>query len=234
LRRRFHAGVSTNFAYTYSKAIDDSGSLLSYGGQGAGSINTGAIAQNWLDLSGERGPSTTDQRHLFTAALQYSTGVGVHGGTLLSGWRGLILKGWTFQSNITFGSGLPFTPIYFEPLPVTGAEILRPEYVGGNAYGAPGRYLNPLAFAPPPTGQFGDVGRDSLYGPSQFSMSGSMARSFKDKYTVTVLASNLLNHPTFSSPYSTFDPDLLNYGKFGELISPGGMRTIVGTFRWTF
>jgi hypothetical protein len=240
LRRRFHAGVSSIFTYTYSKAIDDSGSLLSYGGSGGGGSLSGGVAQNWLDLAGERGPSTTDQRHLFTAALQYSTGVGVHGGALLSGWRGLILKGWTFQSNINFGSGLPFTPLYYEPLPGSVATVLRPEYIGGNVYGGSGTFLNPLAFGAPPAGQYGDVGRDSLYGPNQFSMTGSMARSFRDKYTVTFAATNVLNHPTFSSPYSTFDPvtspttGVVSYGKFGELLSPGGMRTITATFRWTF
>jgi trimeric autotransporter adhesin len=238
LRRRFHAGVSTILTYTYSKSIDDSGSLLSYGG-GSGSLN-GGVAQNWLDLAGERGPSTFDQRHLFTAALQYSTGVGVHGGALLSGWRGLILKGWTFQSNINYGSGLPFTPFLGQPLPGSTASVLRPEYIGGNVYSGSGNFLNPLAFGTPPAGQYGDVGRDSLYGPNQFSMNGNMARSFKDKYTVTFNATNVLNHPTFSNPYSTFNPvtspttGLLTYGKFGELLSPGGMRTITATFRWTF
>jgi hypothetical protein len=117
---------------------------------------------------------------------------------------------------------------------------LRPEYIGGNVYGGSGTFLNPLAFGAPPAGQYGDVGRDSLYGPNQFSMNGSMARSFKDKYTVTFNATNVLNHPTFSNPYSTFNPvtsptmGLVNYGKFGELLSPGGMRTITATFRWTF
>ena len=238
LRRRFHAGVSTIFTYTYSKSIDDSGSLLSYGG-GGGSFS-GGVAQNWLDLAGERGPSTFDQRHLFTASLQYSTGVGVHGGALLSGWRGLILKGWTLQSNINYGSGLPFTPFLGQQLPGSTAYVLRPEYIGGNLYGGSNTFLNPLAFATPPAGQYGDVGRDSLYGPNQFSMNGNMARSFKDKYTVSFAANNVLNHPTFSNPYSTFNPvtspltGLLSYGKFGELLSPGGMRTITATFRWTF
>jgi hypothetical protein len=245
LRRRFHAGLSTNVTYTYSKSIDDVGSLINTGGStsnGGGSFSpTGAVAQNWLNLAGERGPSTFDQRHLVTVALQYSTGVGIHGGGLLSGWRGLIIKGWTFQSNISYGSGLPFTPIYFEPLSPTGATVVRPDYVGGNVYGGPGGlFLNPLAFAAPPTGQFGNVGRDSLYGPNQFSMSGSMARSFQDKYTVTFAASNVLNHPVYSSVYSTFDPitdattGAVSYGKYGQFLPPGGMRQITATFRWTF
>jgi hypothetical protein len=102
-------------------------------------------------------------------------------------------------------------------------------------YGGPGGlFLNPLAFGAPAAGQYGNVGRDALYGPNQFSMTGSMARSFEDKYTLTVAAGNLLNHPTYTGAYSTFNPGLLNYGKFGELLPPGGMRTITATFRWTF
>ena len=37
--------------------------------------------------------------------------VGVRGGTLMSGWRGAIFKGWTFVTQVTAGSGLPETPI---------------------------------------------------------------------------------------------------------------------------
>jgi hypothetical protein len=242
LRRRFHAGLSTNLNYTYAKAIDDSGGLLSYGGgnNGVSSLSLASPAQNWLNLSGERGPSNTDQRHLLALSFQYSTGVGMHGGALLSGWRGLILKGWTFQSNISVGSGMPFTPIWYQPLQGSGAGVVRPEYVGGNVYGGPGGlFLNPAAFSAPPTGQFGDVGRNSLYGPNQFSMGGSMARSFQDKYTVTFAATNILNHPVYSSVYSSMYPTVdstgtLSYGKFGQFLPPSGMRQITATFRWTF
>ena len=238
LRRRFHSGIATTFAYTYAKAIDDSGSLLSYGGSaangGPGPL-IGTVAQNWMDLAGERGPSNTDQRHLFTTTLQYSTGVGVHGGALLSGWRGQILKGWTFLTTVTVGSGLPFTPLYYDTLQGSTQNVIRPEYVGGNVYGgAGGLFLNPLAFAAPPAGQFGNVGRNALYGPNQFSMIGSMARSFQDKYTLTVAATNVPNHPVYSGVYSTYNQNASNYGAFGQLSPPGAMRTITATFRWTF
>ena len=49
LRRRLHNGVSADVKYVYAKAIDDSAGL----GSGQGS----AIAQNWLDLTAERGLS---------------------------------------------------------------------------------------------------------------------------------------------------------------------------------
>jgi hypothetical protein len=243
LRRRFHGGISTNFSYTYSKAEDDTGSLISYGGAtgGGGGLPLGANAQNWQDLAAERGPSVGDQRHAFSAQLQYSTGVGVRGGALLSGWRGQIIKGWTFLSNITAGSGMPFSLTYVNYTPLTEgtfAPNLRPEYIGGNVYGGDGRFLNPLAFHSPPTGQYGDLGRNALYGPNQFSMNGSMQRSFQDKYNLTVSATNVLNHPSGWGVYSSFDQTLANavpnYGKFGTYTQPGSMRALTATFRWTF
>jgi trimeric autotransporter adhesin len=227
VRRRFHGGVSTNFTYTYSKAIDDAGSLGS---------SFGSIAQNWLNLSAERGLSSFDQRHNFTAALQYSTGVGVRGGALLGGWRGTIIKGWTFQSNITAGSGLPLTPSYALATPLIGTSgTLRPEYVGGNIYaGIPGRFLNAAAYAAPPLGQWGDAARDSITGPNQFSMNGTMSRSFVEKYTLTFSANNVLNHPMYSGWNTTFNPALANGGPFGQLLPPGSMRQVTASFRWTF
>ena len=56
---------------------------------------TNVIAQNWLDLSAERGLSNFDQRHLLAFQMQYTTGQGIGGGTLLSGWRGALFKEWT-------------------------------------------------------------------------------------------------------------------------------------------
>jgi hypothetical protein len=64
LRRRLHNGLTASATYTYSKSIDDA----ALGGRGQGGS---VIAQNWLDLSGERGLSNFDQRHLLSANLQY-------------------------------------------------------------------------------------------------------------------------------------------------------------------
>ena len=57
-------------------------------------------------------PSNFDQRHLFTAQVQYTTGVGVAGGGLLDGVKGTLFKGWTVTAQLNTGSGLPLTPVY--------------------------------------------------------------------------------------------------------------------------
>ena len=106
LRRRMRSGFTATVQYTLAKATDDATAF-----SGA-SLSGSAIAQNWLDLDAERAPSNFDQRHQVTAQMQYTTGMGVSGGALLTGVKGSLFKGWTITSQLTAGSGLPLTPIY--------------------------------------------------------------------------------------------------------------------------
>ncbi|MFY9640986.1 MAG: hypothetical protein WAK07_08830, partial [Rhodomicrobium sp.] len=187
LRRRLHNGLTGTLQYTYSKSIDDDAAL---GGQGASATGqnspnaasptpaaTGpsnlAIAQNWLDLSAERGLSTFDQRHLLSLQMQYTTGMGTGGGTLMTGWKGALFKEWTVATQVTAGSGLPETPVYLAPVEGTGVTgTIRPDYVGGY-------FLNPAAYIAPPAGEWGNAGRDTITGPAQFSLSASLGRTFR-------------------------------------------------------
>ena len=47
-----------------------------------------ALAQNWLDLEAEYARSNFDQRHQVVATVEYTTGAGILGGTLLDGMEG--------------------------------------------------------------------------------------------------------------------------------------------------
>jgi hypothetical protein len=223
LRRRFHNGFLASANYTYSKAIDDA----ALGGRGQGSAVT---AQNWLDLAGERGLSPFDQRHLLNAQLQYSTGVGIRGGGLLSGWRGAIVKGWTASTNISAGSGLPETPMYSQTVAGTGVVgPIRPLYTGAGIYDAPpGRFLNPAAYTAPLVGFWGNAGRDTIIGPNRFSMNASMERSFS-KLTLRVAANNALNHASYNSWVTN-----ISSSQFGLANPPGSMRNLTLNLRWRF
>src|SRR5215510_11959588 len=99
MRRRLRNGLTASVQFTLSRALDNATAFSSTG-------LTGAVpAQDWLNLEAERGPSNFDQRHLLTAQFQYTTGVGVGGGTLLDGLRGFLFQGWTLSSQLTAGSG---------------------------------------------------------------------------------------------------------------------------------
>jgi hypothetical protein len=216
LRRRLRAGFTANLQYTFSKSIDDDATLGGQGpvpaGAGAPNVPAATIAQNWLNLRAERGLSTFDQRNLLNAQVQYTTGMGIGGGTLLGGWRGTLLKEWTAAAIITAGSGLPQTPIYLAAVNGTGVTgPIRPDRVPGSIYtGSDGHFLNPSAYAAPQPGQWGTAGRDSIIGPGQFTFNGSLSRTFRvgKRYNLDVRADalNLLNHVVYSSWNTTLNP----------------------------
>lgn len=241
LRRRLHNGLTGTIQYTFSKSVDDDSML---GGQGASqtpqnaftpgapastasSPSSPTIAQNWLNLSGERGPSTFDQRHLLNAQVQYTTGMGLAGGTLLSGWKGTLFKGWTFLTQITAGSGLPETPIFLAPVPGTGVTgSIRPDITGAPIHAAPaGLFLNPAAYTAPAPGQWGNAGRDSIEGPAMFTLNGSIGRSFllDNRYNLDLRldSTNLLNHVTFTAWNTT-----VNSAQFGLPVAANAMRSM--------
>ena len=227
LRRRLHNGLLAQVQYTYSKSIDDAAAL------GGGAI--GAAAQNWLDLAAERGPSTFDQRHLANLQLQYTSGFGIAGGTLLGGWRGRLFKDWTVLDAINAGTGLPLNPVFAQLIPGTGIPgIVRPDYTGAPIYNAPpGSFLNPAAFSPPASDRWGNAGRDSITGPAQFTMNASLARAFRltERFTLNarVDAVNPLNHPVFTS-WNT----AITSPQFGLPATVTPMRTLTTTLRLTF
>ncbi len=106
LRRRLRNGLTASVQYTHRESTDDAATFSST----AVASSALAIAQDWRDLGAERGPSSFDQRHLTTAQVQYTTGVGVTGGTLVDGFWGSLYKDWTVTANLNAGSGLPASP----------------------------------------------------------------------------------------------------------------------------
>lgn len=228
LRRRLRSGFSATLDYTYSKSIDDAA---------PGGNQTAAlfIAQDWLNLRDERALSSFDRRHVLSSNFQYTSGMGIAGGTLLKGWKGVLLKQWTFSGQITAASGYPLTPIY--PSAVAGTGVtgpVRPDYTGADIEAAPpGLHLNPAAFTAPASGYWGNAGRNSVPGPSQFGFNASLARTFRtsDRTSLDLRmdANNVLNHVTFPSWNTT-----VGSTQFGLPMTANAMRSIQTTLRWRF
>jgi hypothetical protein len=223
LRRRLGNGFSANIDYTFSKSLDDAG----LGGSG--------IAQNWLDLKAERALSSFDQRHLMKIQAQYTSGAGVFGSNVMSGWRGAFLKEWTFAGLMTISSGMPLTPGYSAVVPGTGnTGSMRPSLTGASVTDAPeGLYLNPAAYQPPAAGEWGNAGRNSITGPKQFSLNTSLSRAFRlrDRYNLEfrLEANNILNHVTFPS-WNT----IINSSQFGLPDRANPMRKVQANLRMSF
>ena len=259
LRRRLSNGLAATLQYTYSKAVDDASALAATSLGTAGSAPTAgtgtnqptgstifapigtaaptapSIAQNWLNPGAERGPSTFDQRHLLSLQMQYSSGEGLRGGALLRGWRGTVLKEWTFTPTLLVGTGFPETPTYLTNVVGTGITgTIRPNYTGASITAAPaGLFLNPAAYSAPLPGQWGDVGRDSITGPTEFFLNASIGRTFRMTSRLNadwrMDATNLLNLVTYTS-YNTIVTSPL----FGLPNQANTMRKLQMTLRVRF
>ena len=91
---------------------------------------------------------------------------------------------------------------------VLGENPIRANYAGQPIFGAGTRraneWFNPAAFATPPAYTFGDVGRNSVYGPPLRTLDIALARSFRltenETFEFRGEAFNVLNMVNLGTP----------------------------------
>lgn len=231
LRKRLQHGFAVGGTYTFSKSIDNASSI---GGGGA------VVAQNAFDLAAERGLSSFDQRHKFTADYIFEFPFG-------DNKRWLSQKGplrdafgnWQWSGDYTIASGLPFTPRIlgsFSDVSRGTNGTLRPDTTGESvslSNPAISEWFNTAAFVIPAAGTYGDAGRNSITGPGTLLFNMTMTRviPMKDNriLEIRVAASNVFNHPQFISIDT-----IVNSPTYGRVITVGAMRTIQMTARFRF
>jgi hypothetical protein len=228
LRRRLRNGLMASVQYTLAKARDNATAFAGV------SLAGSAIAQDWQNLDAESAPSNFDQRHQINATFQYTTGMGVTGGTLLDGVKGKLFKGWTVTGNVIAGSGLPITPIFLSPVGTTGVTgALRPSLSGVSTNAPDGYFLNSAAYVLPTPGQWGNAGRNSIEGPLQFTFNAGVTRTFQLTERLSadwrIDATNLINRLTYTGVNTSFGGQL-----FGLPISANTPRKLQTTFRMRF
>ena len=231
VRKRLRHGFSIGGTYIYSKSIDNASSI------GGGAT---VVAQNDLDIAAERGLSSFDQRHRFTADYIYELPFGKEKKWLTKeSWAQGIFGGFAFSGNLTLASGTPFSPRIFGNASdlargVTGAA--RPDIVPGQSIRISERsisqWFNKAAFTDP-TGPFGDAGRNIIIGPGTIAFDMAVSKTIQVKemqnLEVRLSATNVFNHANFTSIDTT-----LHSLTFGQVIAAGGMRKAQITTRYRF
>jgi hypothetical protein len=202
--------ISGFAAYVWSKAIDDASDGIDF-------VPGAAFPQDPGNLPAERGPSLFDTRNRFTAAINYE----------LPSWgsRTRLGSGWELNSIVTVQSGRPI-PIanstdtsgrfYFNQRPnvVPGVNPILPNWTPSTGY------LNPLAFVQPAYGTFGDLGRDSIFGPGLSNVDFSITKNTRltERLNLQLRAEffNIFNHPNFALPAHTIIPGYIDNGTPGN------------------
>ncbi|HYA24059.1 MAG TPA: TonB-dependent receptor [Terriglobales bacterium] len=259
LRKRLSNGFSIGGIYTFSKSIDNASSIgggatssagtAGLGGGGTGAAGAGptasagaaSVAQNPFDLAAERGLSSFNQTHRFTADYLWDLPFG-HEKRWLSGnspWRA-IFGDWQWSGDWTIASGLPFTPrLLGNPTDVNRGTngTLRPDLVPGESIQLPNpsiaEWFNTAAFLAPPSGQYGNARRNSIIGPGSrvFDMAFTKVFPIKEAKVLEfrAQATNIFNMPQ----YVTID-SVVNSPTFGRVTAVGAMRQFTMTSRFRF
>jgi hypothetical protein len=201
--RRLSKGLTVNASYTFSKSIDNNS---------VGSSNP--QIQDFYNIGAERALSDFDARHRFVFSSVY----------LLplywdrNGFTRRIAQGWSVAPIVNLQSGNPFSPIIPTADPNSLETFDRPNVVAGQPLTVPNpnptQWLNKAAFSLPPTGSFGNAGRNILTAPGfedvDFAVSKNTAITERVSAQFRAEAFNILNHPNFAQPSNNFVAS--NYG----------------------
>jgi len=198
------------------------------------------VAQNAFDLAAERGLSSFDQTHRFTADYLWTLPWG-HDKRWLSapGVLRSILGDWQWSGDWTIASGLPFTARVLGSFAdvnrgtngtlradVTGIPVALPDP-------SVNQWFNTAAFTEPPSGQFGDAGRNTIRGPGSivFNVAFTKVVPVTDTQVVELRAqaSNIFNTPQFSAIDA-----IVNSPSFGRVTAVASMRKFQMSARYRF
>jgi hypothetical protein len=227
VKKRLDKGFMFDIEYSLGHAIDD------VDDQGLFASDP----QNLKNLKAERGNGSGDIRHNVTFNTMYDLPFG-HGRRLLGNAAGVadrLVGGWSISALGILRTGVAST-VHIGTNTFGNGDFTnqRPNRVPGvSQYGTgsgPNNFLNPAAFSMPAAGTFGNLGRDTFYGPSYKQIDFSVLKKTRITETKNLEfraeTFNLFNHPNFDEPDSTFGTT-----GFGQIFNTLGRTLGVGTSR---
>ncbi|MBV9480432.1 MAG: hypothetical protein JO249_06740, partial [Acidobacteria bacterium] len=176
------AGLGVQASYTFSKSIDDASAVLGGGFTAAGPVLQ-TFPQNPWNTRAEKGPSTFDVTHVFTASMIQILPLDRFSFLRPLGHR--LTTGWQFLNITTLMSGPPFTvysgvqqtgagaggadrPDLIAEPDLSTARPVHEDYFGRGAENASFFYIpiNVAGGTGPNHGRFGTLGRNSFRAPA--------------------------------------------------------------------
>jgi trimeric autotransporter adhesin len=222
VRKRMTHGFGGGVSYTYGKSIDDASSI------GGGAV---VVAQNDQDLAAERGLSSFDRRHILTGDWLLELPIGPGRKWLREGALASVIGGWVWGGSATLQSGTPFTARVVGNFGDVARGVngtLRADVTGASVEVADpsvARWFDTDAFTPPPSGSFGDAGRNTVIGPTTFLVNMSLIKNIDlgrpRTLSIRVQANNVFNTP----PFVGIDT-VVSSPTYGRVVQVGPMRSV--------
>jgi hypothetical protein len=218
VRRRYARGLSFLANYTFAKALDNAPDFRS-------PMFEAAIPQNDNDLNADKGPAC-DVRQRVAVSTVYNPPAW--------NWNRLTqatTQNWQGSMELQLQSGFPMTISVFGDTAnagtVVGENPIRANVTGAKVFPSGTRnantWFNPAAFAAPPAYTFGNISRNSVYGPGMETMDLGIARDFQvsEKAQLEWRGEffNALNHTNLGTPNRFVNTS--TFGSITEITTPG-------------
>jgi carboxypeptidase family protein len=217
--KRMTHGLSLSFNYVWSHMLDDMDS------SGWGSHSGPQPFQIANNPAANYSNSNFDVRNAFKGYAVYQLPFGrgkqfVNNSQLLDE----LVGGWQLAGTVLLQTGNPYT-VYGNQNTYALAGSAYPNRVQGVSTTPANRsvtnWFNPAAFSEPAPGTFGDVRRNSLYGPGINVFNLSAAKSFSIPFKEGIKiefradAQNVFNHASYGPPANTTLGNLTGTGGVG-------------------
>jgi hypothetical protein len=218
VRRRYANGLSFLGNYTWAKALTNAPDFRS-------PMFEAATPQNNDDLNAEKGPGC-DVRHRGAISAVYSPHAWDR-----NGFTHVLTRDWRTSVVYQVQTGFPLTISVFGDTAnagtVVGENPIRANYTGKPVFANGTRnsttWFNPAAFATPPAYSYGNVGRNSVYGPGLQTMDLGVVREFsiaeKARFEARAEFFNLFNHTNLGTPNRFVNTS--SFGSITEAATPG-------------
>jgi len=229
-QRSYSNGLTVSANYTYSHAIDDATDLSLEGQEGFSNADP-------FDLKKfENGSSDLDLRHRFVATATYELPFGKS----LTGAEKIAAAGWQVNGILVLNSGSPFsltdnfTGFNNSVFNGIGGGTTRPDQIANAAIPNPSNaeYFNTSAFEIPVLGTIGNLGRNTLYGPSfhyfTFSVFKDFALTERLKLQFRTEFFNLTNTPSYFIPNNQNDHATTNQVPTSTQLAAGQVSSAFG------
>ena len=218
VRHRYAHGLSFLANYTFAKELDNAPDFRS-------PMFEAAIPQNDNNLNAEKGPGCDVRQRVSVSAIYASSAVGANllVQELTRNWLGSLV----YQVQ----TGFPMTISVFGDTAnagtVVGETPIRADVTGQKIFPSGTRnattWFNPNAFVAPPAYTYGNVGRNTVYGPGMQTMDLALDRSFnlaeKTRFEARAEFFNAFNHTNLGTPNRFVNT--ANFGSITEVTTPG-------------
>jgi len=235
-QQRPSTGTWMLLSYTFGKSTDDASGFFT----SAGDPN---FPQNSLDPAAEKGPSSFDVRHRFTAAL--TRPLPFEPGQFLGdlGFFSKIFRDTDGEVVAAFHSGRPFTVMLLPEIDNsnTGRSNLgfgyndRPNVTGDPSLSSPTQdgWFKTSAFSMPAFGTFGNSGRNTVRGPGYGNLNLALVKHLRygtrGQVDLRAEVFNVINRTNYDLPDSFFGSPT-----FGRILGAGSPRRFQFGVRTTF